>query len=193
MLVTVWSQGCLPTSTAFAETNDRGVTDAAPVRDGAAEATSVPSRWHSALVGYVTAVRPTNQRVLGSARSNFAYYLVAMHKKLHPLFAEGFVSELGRLPASDPLNGPGLVSRVEIVLAGDTGNILKMGVVRSSGIVGFDVGALESIERAAPFGRAPDNIRSSDGNVYFSWEFHRDPVYACSTINARPYMLDMTH
>jgi hypothetical protein len=114
-----------------------------------------------------------------------------VHKKVHPLFTDGFLSELDRLPSSDPLNNPAVVSRIEIVLAGDTGSILKMGVVLSSGITRFEVGALESMGGAAPFGRAPDDIRSSDGNVYFSWEFHRDPVFACSTINSRPYILDL--
>ena len=32
-------------------------------------------------------------------------------------------------------------------------------------------------------------IRSADGNVYIHWEFHRDEVYACSTMNCRPFIL----
>jgi hypothetical protein len=31
---------------------------------------------------------------------------------------------------------------------------------------------------------------SPDGNVYLHWEFHRDEVYACSTMNARPFLLN---
>jgi hypothetical protein len=27
--------------------------------------------------------------------------------------------------------------------------------------------------------------------VYLHWEFHRDEVYACSTINARPFLLNV--
>ena len=26
--------------------------------------------------------------------------------------------------------------------------------------------------------------------MYLHWEFHRDEVYACSTMNARPFMLN---
>ena len=43
----------------------------------------------------------------------------------------------------------------------------------------------------SPFGKPPKAIVSPDGNVYFHWEFHRDPVFACSTMNARPFMLNV--
>jgi hypothetical protein len=64
-----------------------------------------------------------------------------------------------------------------------------MGVTRASGITAFDVVALNSINRAQPFGKAPDAIVSPDGNVYLHWEFHRDPFDACTTRNARPFIL----
>jgi hypothetical protein len=69
--------------------------------------------------------------------------------------------------------------------------VLKMGVVRTSGITAFDIAALDSVQRSSPFGKPPKAIVSPDGNVYFHWEFHRDPVFACSTINARPFMLNV--
>ena len=52
-------------------------------------------------------------------------------------------------------------------------------------------GALDAVQRASPFGPAPSAIVSSDGNVYLHWEFHRDEVYACSTMNARPFLLNV--
>jgi hypothetical protein len=79
---------------------------------------------------------------------------------------------------------------LEIVVEPNTGQVVKMGVTKTSGITGFDVGALDSVKRSAPFGKAPSAIISSDGNVYLHWEFHRNPIYACSTMNARPYMLN---
>lgn len=69
------------------------------------------------------------------------------------------------------------------------GHIQQMGVVRSSGLTAFDVAALDSLDRAQPFGRAPDAIVSADGLVYLQWEFHRDELQACSTMGARPYVL----
>ena len=67
---------------------------------------------------------------------------------------------------------------------------MKMGIVKTSGITAFDIAALDAVDRAQPFGPAPNAIVSPDGNVYLHWEFHRDEVYACSTMHARPFMLN---
>jgi len=64
-----------------------------------------------------------------------------------------------------------------------------MGVVSSSGVPAFDAAALESFARAAPFAPTPDAVRSFDGNLWVQWELKRDEVFACSTMNARPYRL----
>jgi hypothetical protein len=55
----------------------------------------------------------------------------------------------------------------------------------------FDVAALDSVQRASPFGPAPSAIVSPDNRVYLHWEFHRDEVFACSTMNARPFILNV--
>jgi outer membrane biosynthesis protein TonB len=65
-----------------------------------------------------------------------------------------------------------------------------MGIVKTSGITAFDIAALDAVDRAQPFGPAPTAIISADGNVYLHWEFHRDEVFACSTMNARPFLLN---
>jgi hypothetical protein len=65
-----------------------------------------------------------------------------------------------------------------------------MGIVKTSGITAFDIAALDAVDRAQPFGPAPNAIVSPDGNVYLHWEFHRDEVYACSTMGARPFILN---
>jgi TonB family protein len=114
--------------------------------------------------------------------------MVAVHDRIHPIFAEEFLDALGPRPYLDPLNDMHLATAVDIILGGD-GQIVRLGVTKSSGQKAFDIAVLDSIDRAAPFGKPPENIRSRDGNVYFTWEFHRDPIYACSTINARPHWL----
>ena len=76
-----------------------------------------------------------------------------------------------------------------IVLDRAAGKIVRMGVTKSSGETAFDLVALRAVDRASPFGQAPDLIASPDGNVYVHWEFHRDPFDACTTRNARPYLL----
>ena len=65
-----------------------------------------------------------------------------------------------------------------------------MGIVKPSGVTAFDIAALDSVQRASPFGAAPGAIVSPDGQVYLHWEFHRDEVFACSTMNAHPFILN---
>jgi TonB family protein len=147
-------------------------------------------RWRSAIENYVSTVKPGNQTALNTAQVPFASYLNGMHNRIHPIFADNFLGSLDGLPREHPLNNPKLITRLEIVVTRD-GHLLKMGIVRTSGITAFDIAALDSVNRAQPFGPAPSAIVSPDGNVYLHWEFHRDEVYACSTMNARPFLLNV--
>jgi TonB family protein len=146
-------------------------------------------RWRSAIENYVSSVKPGNQTALNTAQSPFASYLNGMHNRIHPIFAESFLESLDGLPQSHPMNDKHLVTRLEIVLSKE-GRLKKMGIVRTSGITAFDVAALDAVDRAQPFGPAPTAIISADGNVYLHWEFHRDQIYACSTMGARPFLLN---
>jgi TonB family protein len=95
---------------------------------------------------------------------------------------------MDNLPKGHALNQD-LSVILEIVVQKDTGKVVRIGVIKTSGVTAFDVAALSAVDRAAPFGKAPDVIESPDGNVYLDWEFHRDPFDACTTRNARPYIL----
>lgn len=119
----------------------------------------------------------------------FASYLNAIHNRIHPLFADSFLGSLENLPKTHPLNSPRLITSLEIVVSPKEGRIVKLGIVKTSGITAFDIAALDSVSRAQPFGPAPTAIVSADGNVYLHWEFHRDEVFACSTMHARPFLL----
>jgi TonB family protein len=145
-------------------------------------------RWRSAIENYVASVKEGNQTALNTARSPFATYLNGMHERIHPIFAESFLGSLDALPPSHPLNDQQLVTRLEIVLTRE-GHLKRMGVVRLSGVTAFDVAALDAVDRAQPFGPAPSAIVSPDGNVYLHWEFHRNEVFACSTMGAAPFIL----
>ncbi len=147
-----------------------------------------PSRWRSAIENYVPSVKPGNQTALNTARSAFAGYLNAIHNRIHPIFADSFLGSLDNLPASHPMNNEELSTEVEIILDQESGNVVRMGVTKFSGITAFDIAALDSVKRAAPFGAPPREIVSPDGNVYLHWEFHRNSE-ACSTFNARPFIL----
>jgi hypothetical protein len=147
-------------------------------------------RWRSAIENYVSTVKPGNQTALNTAAVPFASYLNTMHNRIHRIFADGFLNSLDGLPQSHPLNDQKLITRLEIVVSRD-GHLVKMGVVKTSGVTAFDIAALDSVNRSQPFGPAPGAIVSPDGNVYLHWEFHRDEVFACSTMNARPFLLNV--
>jgi hypothetical protein len=150
---------------------------------------SPESKWATALFGYEPRVKPRNQRALDPRRGPFGPYLIHIHNRIHPIFAEEFVAWLDTLPPNDPRNQSQLVVRIEVAMSGADGHIVHMGVFRSSGVASFDVGALETFEEAAPFGPPPAGLLSSDGNAYFHWELHRDPTYGCSTVHARPFLI----
>ena len=146
-------------------------------------------RWRSAIENYVPSVKLGNTTALNTARNPFANYLNHIHNRIHPIFADTFLVSLDRLPNSHPLNQPDLKTFLEIVVRETDGQLVRMGVTRTSGVTAFDIGALESVQRASPFGTPPAVIVSPDRNVYLHWEFHRNPIYACSTYFARPYIL----
>ncbi len=146
-------------------------------------------RWRNAIENYVSTVKPGNQTALNTARSPFGTYLVQIHNRIHPIFADNFLGSLDNLPKEHPLNNQRLITKLEIVVTKD-GRVIKMGVVKPSGVTAFDIAALDSVQRASPFGPAPSAILSGDGNVYLHWEFHREEAIACTTMNAYPYILN---
>jgi hypothetical protein len=146
-------------------------------------------RWRSAIENYVPSVKLGSQTALNTAAVPFAEYLNQIHNRIHPIFADTFLVSLDRLPSDHPMSNLELKTFLELVLNEADGRIVRMGVTHTSGVTAFDIGALESVQRASPFGAPPREIVSPDGNVYLHWEFHRRPWYACSTYFARPYIL----
>ena len=82
----------------------------------------------------------------------------------------------------------GLLTILEVAVNAADGTLARMGMVRSSGVTQFDVGAIEAVMRGAPYGKAPEAIVSGDRLVHVQWEFHRNPLVSCSTSNARPFL-----
>lgn len=145
-------------------------------------------RWLPDIINYDPSVKLGNQTALNAAQSVFATYLSTIHNAIHPIFADEFLGMLNRLARGHELNEH-LVTHVEIILSKADGKVMRMGITKQSGNMTFDAAALDAIDRAQPFGIAPDAIASADGNVYLHWEFHRDPVDACSTRNAHPFIV----
>jgi len=146
-------------------------------------------RWRSELEGYIPVATASKSHIPLTALKPFAEYIVKMHNRLHPIFSDQFLASLERLPSWSPLHQKNLFTNLEIVIAGEDGRIVRLGVIRQSGLATFDAAALDSVDRAQPFGPAPESIWSYDGNVYLHWEFHRAPNLACSSLNSRPFLL----
>ena len=168
------------TSAAFAQPAPTAVSSSVTPR--AAGATPPPARFVLAPPpGFV-------QSELGSARVAYAKYLNGMHNRIHPIFNQ-FLSSLESLPKTHALNDQSRSVVLAIVLASD-GSIVRADVASPSGATAFDVAAVDSVHRAAPFARPPAETLSEDGNLYMAWAFYRDEVFACSTAGARPFRFD---
>src|SRR5690349_18692517 len=88
-------------------------------------------RWRSAIENYVPSVKPGNQTALNTAAAPFASYLVQIHNRIHPIFADTFLASLDRLPSADPMNRPEIFTSLEIVIDPNEGRIQRLGVTRT--------------------------------------------------------------
>jgi len=140
-----------------------------------------------AIENFTPSVRVGNQTALRTAASPFAAYLTAMHRRIHRFFADTFLAGLENGRADSPLNDPTLYTLVEIVLERD-GSVHRVGIVRGSGLLPFDVAALNAVRRSGPYGEAPGAILSPDQRVYVRWGFYRNHRQ-CGTFNAEPFIL----
>lgn len=133
------------------------------------------------------------QLPFAETRVPFARYLSDMHPRIHEEFDTAYVGgELSKLPADHPLNEPKLYTVLELQIDGETGALLGARTVRSSEEPEFDRAVIDAVRDADPFSPAPPEIRSTDGNVYVHWEFHRKREYSCSALLARPYLLSFS-
>jgi hypothetical protein len=146
-------------------------------------------RFRAAIENYDPSVELGNQTSLNAARVPFASYINRMHNRIHPIFADGFLRSIEGLGRRHGLSNMKLVTHLELVLDREAGKLIRFGVVKPSGVTAFEVAALRSVEQAAPFGKPPKSIVSSDGKIYIHWEFYRNPYYACTSRFARPFLL----
>lgn len=123
----------------------------------------------------------------GSAAVPFATYLVAMHQRIHPIFTDQ--TAISRALTEPRAVDEDRVTVLEIVLSAAEGRLVRIGVVKASGVTAVDLIALGAVFHAQPFGKAPDSLVSPDGNVHMHWEFHSDPHDGCAPRNAYPYLL----
>jgi outer membrane biosynthesis protein TonB len=141
----------------------------------------------AALENFTPAVRPGNQTALKTRRAPFAKYIAQMHRSIHELWGFGFLDDLDGKAADHPLNNWRLGTKLEIVLDPD-GSIHKITIVEHSGILEFDVAAIDTVLTGEPYGATPTEIRSPDDRAYIHWGFYRDNRQ-CGTFNANPFIL----
>jgi hypothetical protein len=159
-------------------------------RRGRVRGVSREERWQrfrAAIENYDVQVRPGNQTALNTRADPFAAYLASMHRRIHVLFAEGFLRTLPAPTQAFAQANPTMHTRLEIGVGPD-GNVARVGVVGTSGDTLFDFGAYNAVMGSQPFDATPSAIRSPDGIVYLHWSFYANERQ-CGTFNAQPYIL----
>lgn len=141
----------------------------------------------AALENFTPSVKPGNQTALKTRAAPFAVYIARMHRSIHELWGFGFLDDLDRKAADHPLNNRSLHTKLEIVVNPD-GTIHKTTIVKHSGMLEFDVAAIDAIITGEPYGDTPAAIRSPDGRAYIHWGFYRNNRQ-CGTFNANPFIL----
>jgi len=141
----------------------------------------------SSIENFAFDVKPGNQSELGTRASPFAGYITAMHRQIHKLWTFGFLQDIELRPGKTQYDNQELWTQLQLVIKGD-GTVEKVGIVRTSGVLAFDVAAIDSVMSAAPFPTPPQAIKSANGKVYMDWQFHRDDR-ACGTFGVDPYIL----
>jgi TonB family protein len=141
----------------------------------------------SSLENFTPEVKPGNQTALKTRAAPFALYIARMHRRIHELWGFGFLEDLDDKPAGHEMNDWTLWTKIEIVVNQD-GSVDKVNIARPSGVLPFDVAALDTVLTAGPFEPPPEAIRSADGKTYLHWAFHRD-WRQCGTFGAEPYIL----
>lgn len=157
---------------------------------GRASAHPSEKRWKEIKAGienYIAEVRPGRVTSLRTRANPFAKYISAVHRNIHPLWGDGFLVDWSSKDPDDPMNKRDRWAMVEMVVNGD-GTLHKAGLVKSSGYLPYDAAAMDVVFSAAPFVRAPANIRSADGKVYMHWRFHRNHRQ-CGTFGVDAYIL----
>ncbi len=144
-------------------------------------------RFRAAIENYDVRVRPGNQTALNTRADPFASYIAAMHRRIHPRFALGYLTNVPSTVDESFRGNPNMHANLELGIDAE-GRVDHVSVVSTSGDILFDLGAFESVMGAQPFPAPPSQIRSPDGLVYMQWAFYRNQRQ-CGTFNARAFIL----
>ncbi|HVZ90005.1 MAG TPA: TonB C-terminal domain-containing protein, partial [Polyangia bacterium] len=146
------------------------------------------ARVKAALENFIPEVKPGNQTALNTRAAPFAAYIARMHRSIHELWGFGQLEEWDEKSLSAPVNDRNRMTELEIVLNGD-GTIDKVTVVRGSGLLEYDVAAIDVAYSAGPYPDPPREIRSANGKIYVHWRFYRDERQ-CATSGVDYFILN---
>jgi TonB family protein len=146
------------------------------------------ARVMRAVNNHQSFIKPGEQEPLGPRKTIFHNYIEAIHEaSIHPKFADSFLASLPALSGSDPLNNPEMMMVAEFEIF-ESGTISEIRVVKTSGSMVFDAGAVDSIYRSSPFPSPPKEVLSWNRRVYIRWGFYRNSR-KCGVFNVEPYIL----
>jgi len=148
------------------------------------------SQVRSSLENFIPDVKPGTKTVLNARRAPFAAFIARVHRQIHKYWGYGALEDWDGLPSSSPFNNDALNTTLEIVINQD-GTVGKITVVKASGYLAYDAAAIDAVFAAGPFPEPPGEILSSNGKVYFHWNFARDGR-ACGTEGVEYFILDHT-
>jgi TonB family protein len=117
-------------------------------------------------------------------------YLNDLHAKVHRAWSDSFLAmAAARLPKDHPVNLATRVVVLELVLA-PGGRLQSAAVAAPSGSEEFDTAALDVIRENAPYGVAPEEVLSDDGNAHVLWTLARDDR-RCSGLQVKDAQLPL--
>jgi hypothetical protein len=131
------------------------------------------ARIAAALENFIPEVQPGNQTALNTRAAPFAAFIARMHRSIHQQWGFGQLEEWDEKASSAPVNNQNLLTTLEMVLNGD-GTVDKITIVKPSGLLEYDVAAIDVAYSAGPYPDPPREIRSANGKIYIHWRFYRD-------------------
>ncbi|RDV39333.1 hypothetical protein DV096_01795 [Bradymonadaceae bacterium TMQ3] len=148
------------------------------------------AKLRASLQNFVPHVQVGNHTQVNAASAAHATMIARMHRRyIHPQWAEGFVRRIeSDLSMAHPLNNLELMARLELVIDGETGEVVDVVRLESSGNEFFDGQAIIVAWNITSVAPVPDEVISHDGRVYIHWEFARGPRL-CGTFGARIFKL----
>ena len=99
---------------------------------------------HQSLENFTPEVKTGNQTALGTKAAPFALYIAKMHRTIHELWGFGFLEDLDSKASSNAMNKRELAVKIEIVLNPDGTLDRAPTIVRPSGVLTFDVAAMDT-------------------------------------------------